>query len=768
MPPVIRLIQADDLDGWQRVLLALCLPSDSAQSLEPPVVVVPSRAAAEQWRRTLEQRLLVERWTAPVALQDALEHRLPPGAHDALIVPHLWTREQLYDAWHDRARIEKARLPLVTREVLMGASARHAARVHRPPFLLRPGLVAAMLRFHDQIERLAHEPAAWLQDAAARLEDEAATDRGAARLLLQTRFLQESFRTYAARVAEADGIDERGLRLALRRSPRQWSPPHVVLSVADHHADADGMWPADLQVLGESPGLARIDVVATRAIADGLFQRLRTLWPVAAEVRVPPQRPALTRLEVASTERRWIACRDRDEEVLSYARRVKTLRPADVATTALVYRRPLPYLYAAQFLFGAAGIPYQSSGSLPLAAEPWAAGLDLLMDAALSGFTRTALVTVLRSPHVLVRHADGTPVSPADIAALDGWLARQRYLGTLEHFDLLRARPAAAPPQGGDGATGRYADEWRQERAARSVAAAVRPWLDLLVPLQGTGPGAGHVRALRAAWDACQRLPLDDDPEASRTRRTRAALDLLLDRLEGALAAHDPAPVPARDTCILIRRWIEEGTFALPRDEEGVHLVDAGAAPYGLFDHARIVGLIEGEWPAPTAREIFYPAFMLERLGWAEERTRTAALRASFADLLTLPAVTVGRLGARARSGRGRPALVAARPAAGLRRRSARRDTERRAPAGRHWRRCGAGDAGGALGRGPGRGGARLGCVASLPADGGRGRADGTGRGRALQRHGGGDVHAVPVPVLRGAGARAEGRARRGTGSACP
>jgi ATP-dependent helicase/nuclease subunit B len=116
----------------------------------------------------------------------------------------------------------------------------------------------------------------------------------------------------------------------------------------------------------------------------------------------------------------------------------------------------------------------------------------------------------------------------------------------------------------------------------------------------------------------------------------------LLDHLEGALATHDPAPVAGRDTCILVRRWIEERTFALSRDDEGIHLVDAGAAAYGQFEHARIVGLLEGEWPAPSARDIFYPAFMLERLGWAEERTRTSALRARFADLLTLPTVAVG------------------------------------------------------------------------------------------------------------------------------
>ena len=127
---------------------------------------MPNRAAAEQWRRTLEQRLLAEQWTPPLALQDALDHHVAPGAHGALAMPRLLTRDDLYDAWHRAARIDAPRLSPLTREVLMGASARQASRVHRPPFLLRPGLVAEMLRFHDQVARLGHDPSIWLDEAA--------------------------------------------------------------------------------------------------------------------------------------------------------------------------------------------------------------------------------------------------------------------------------------------------------------------------------------------------------------------------------------------------------------------------------------------------------------------------------------------------------------------------------------------------------------------------------------------------------------------------
>lgn len=644
MAPVIRLIQADDLDAWQRALLVLCLPpaAAAADRFEPPVVVVPNRAAGEQWRRTLEQRVLGERWEAPRALQQALGHVVEPGAPGALVMPRLLTRDELYDAWHRDARLADPRLSPLVREVLMAASARRAARAHPPPFLLRPGLIAEMVRLHDTVARLGHEATRWLETATAQLEGEAEGDRGAQRLLLQTAFLRHAFHDYDGRLARAGGLDERGLRAALRAQRAPWCGPHVVVTVGDHHAEADGLWPVDLDLLAAAPGVARLDIVATHRTADGCFERLARLWPAALDVRIARQRPAETVLEVTSVERRWIACRDREEEVLACARRIKALAPADASSHAIVYRRPLPYLYAAQAVLDASGISYQSSGTLPLAAEPWAAGLDLLMDAALSGFTRASLVTLLRSPHVALGRDDGTIVGAADVAAFDAWLARQRYLGTLAHLDHLLAQPAPSPPHEGADGAGRYAQEWREDRAARSVGAAVRPWLAGLDARLGVNPGADHVRALRDAWRACERVPRDDDPEASRTRRTRAAVDALLGQLEDALGAHDPAPVPARDTCILVRRWIEERTFALPRRDDGVHLVDAGAARYGHFDHVRVVGLLEGEWPEPTAHEIFYPAFMLAALGWPEERTRTRALRASFADLLTLPAVAVG------------------------------------------------------------------------------------------------------------------------------
>jgi hypothetical protein len=80
------------------------------------------------------------------------------------------------------------------------------------------------------------------------------------------------------------------------------------------------------------------------------------------------------------------SARDREDELAAVARRVKGARRAGAAIPlwrqALIVRRPLPYLYLARSVFGAAGIPFETLDTLPLAAEPYAAALDLVLDAA--------------------------------------------------------------------------------------------------------------------------------------------------------------------------------------------------------------------------------------------------------------------------------------------------------------------------------------------------------------------------------------------------
>jgi inactivated superfamily I helicase len=90
------------------------------------------------------------------------------------------------------------------------------------------------------------------------------------------------------------------------------------------------------------------------------------------------------------------------------------------------------------------------------------------------------------------------------------------------------------------------------------------------------------------------------------------------------------------DLAASVRRWIEHQTFAPRTGDSGVHLVDASAARYGRFEDVHLVGLVEGEWPERSRRNLFYSAFLLTRLGWPDDRVRVSGARSSFLDLLRL------------------------------------------------------------------------------------------------------------------------------------
>ena len=99
--------------------------------------------------------------------------------------------------------------------------------------------------------------------------------------------------------------------------------------------------------------------------------------------------------------------RDREEEIAGVVRRIKARRresPLDAPRldrTAVVFSRPLPYVYVAGHVFDAARVPFQCDDALPLAAETGAAALDLVLTFVSSGAGRSATVALLRSPHFL-------------------------------------------------------------------------------------------------------------------------------------------------------------------------------------------------------------------------------------------------------------------------------------------------------------------------------------------------------------------------------
>src|SRR5207247_10473680 len=138
-------------------------------------------------------------------------------------------------------------------------------------------------------------------------------------------------------------------------------------------------------------------------------------------------------------DRLWWTYRDREEELVAVARRAWTTQQAGGAPLdrmAVVFRRPLPYLYLAPKVFRDAGLPYQTADALPLAAEPTAAALDLVLDAVASRFTRGTIVAPLRSPHFVFVDAENGVTRDA-VSALDRALSEARYLGDPEALAAL-------------------------------------------------------------------------------------------------------------------------------------------------------------------------------------------------------------------------------------------------------------------------------------------------------------------------------------------
>jgi RecB family exonuclease len=174
-------------------------------------------------------------------------------------------------------------------------------------------------------------------------------------------------------------------------------------------------------------------------------------------------------------------------------------------------------------------------------------------------------------------------------------------------------------------------------RAARAASAAA----DELETLTDAGRPSLQLRSLLAFLAVHDRMPPAGDPLAERHLRARSAIRAAIQGLSRAHEQFDDSPVPLTESAAMIRRWIEGQTFAPRTGATGVQILDAQAARYGEFDELFIVGLVEGEWPRPSARSIFYPQSLLTRFDWPDSRAALAGERAAFHDLVLLPRAQV-------------------------------------------------------------------------------------------------------------------------------
>jgi ATP-dependent helicase/nuclease subunit B len=580
--------------------------ADASRSADPTlaratVVLVPTRAAASQLRRTLENQWLLH----------------PSGASPsrAALFPEILTRTDWYRRFDPL--VGPRRLSEIERETLLSAAARDAARAGTaPPFRLRPGLVAGMLGFYDALGRQQKTVADFERLVLEDLEPRAEFDRGAERLLRQTRFLAAAFRGFEQRMAASGGIDEHLVRQRALDSDDDHGIRRVIVATGDRASDpSGGLYAADFDFLARLPRLESIEIVATRALLlAGLAERIRSLMPGIDEqsAAADEESPALV-VPPGESASLYRLGRDREEELREIARQVKAER-AEPGHVAVVFRRPLPYVYLATTVFDSARVAYQAADALPLAAEPFAAALDLVVAAVANRFARGPLVQLLRSPHFAFTHEGAEPGGRA-IEALDRALAETGYLGDADRlagFAESAAGPAAV--------------------AARAAVAAVRE----VEPLGARAPVSVHLATLLAFIRGHERLDASAEAGGTRHLRARTAVIRVLEEMRSAALAHDDPPVRLRDLSAWVRRWLEAQTFTPTRGGEGLQLADAQSARYGDFDRVHLAGLVAGDWPESSARNIFYPAFLLSRLGWPSETDRLAAERAAFADLLRL------------------------------------------------------------------------------------------------------------------------------------
>jgi hypothetical protein len=305
-------------------------------------------------------------------------------------------------------------------------------------------------------------------------------------------------------------------------------------------------------------------------------------------------------------------------------------RPGRLAPTAVVFQRPLPYLYLARQLCEDAGVPTQAMDALPLAGEPYAALLDLVLVVARTGGTRESIVGLLRSPMLRFEVAGGRVTMP-DVAALDAVLLARRVTGGAERYlDEINRYFGKADRRDRIDAEG-------ARRAGQAAEDAARE----LVAFPQAETASAQVGTIAAFLRLRQQGPLERDRWRESYLRARAAVLGALDGLAGAYRNHDDHRREADVLVAAIRHEVERQTFSPARQQAGVHLVDAVAARFGEFEHVHLVGLVEAEWPERPRRNIFYTRGLLKALGWPQDADHAAAQLAAFRDLTGLPARTL-------------------------------------------------------------------------------------------------------------------------------
>ncbi len=606
------LVRARGLAAFRQALGDLAI-AGGLPAVRRRLVLVPTRAAAELLRQTIEQRT----WA---------------GGQIAIAVPDIVTREEWLGRLHAALPGTGPLLTRIAREVLLERAARETLALRRltePPFQLRPGLVATMLDFHDELRRRQRSVRRFVRALFQELRVERGTDRGSEGLVAQTIFLASAFLAYERGVTRSGAADEHLLRRALIEQQPQLPFDELILAVADHPADPGGLWPADFDLAGRLSRLQRLTVVITDEAHDAGFRdRIERELPGIEEQRAAdvPRAPVLVVPDDDDTgESLVFISRDREEEVRDVARTIRQRASASdgtlAAPSAVVFHRPLPYLYLAQQVLSDARIPFQAFDALPLAAEPYAALLDLVLAFARTGGTAETTTALMRST-LLAIEVEGERVGRRDVTALDRLLRERRVTGDASTYP---AEVDASPSMHG-------IDPARARRAAAAAAAIAGE----LAGFREAPSASAQIRTIATFLRRHERLPAGQDESVERHRRARAAVLTVLDDLASACARHDDQPRAHDELTARIHHALEQRTFTPRRGNGGVHLVDSSAARFGEFADVYLVGLVDTDWSDRQRRSVFYSSGLLAALGWPQDTDQALAQQAAFLDVLTL------------------------------------------------------------------------------------------------------------------------------------
>lgn len=612
-PRLTRLFRVSNLQSFQNTISDLVSPGSPSKNSDT-VVLVPTSAAGVQLSRTIQ----ITKFNKEAIKQN-------------FRLPEFLTRSDWYLAMLNRLVPAESLLSDIERNVCMWAAIRKARDSEiSPPFKVRSGLLPAIIDFYDQLMRLGRSIDSFHRLMVTELEPNAGFDRGASSLLRQTHFLSSAFTNFKDQISKIQKLDEHELRARLLKG--QMVPPfeRIIVTISDHVAEPDGLWPTDFDLLTRLPGIKNIDVIATNEVLDaGFYERLYDLLPgIESQKIVDDGHFVPVLISPESTDQNYFVCRDREEELLFVAKAVKPGRSrSDFDQKSIVFQAPLPYLYLARQVFEQAEIPFELKDSLPLAAESYVANLDLIFDFILSDYSRPALIGLLRSPYF--NFSRGSCVfDKKTIENFDRALYEERY-------------------SGGQAVLSQIAVKWNSKAADSSKSSCSDSVLLSVLEI---------AEALAADFE---RLRLQENPSKiikgivdflskydvfnvgdvqmdEREKKAKIRIYEILDALYHAHKTFDDTPVDCKTLFMSVRRWIETETF-LSRDTiEGVQLVDARAARYGRFNEIFLVGLVSDEWPERVARSVFYPSFLLISLGWPRAAERVRAARARFMDLLRL------------------------------------------------------------------------------------------------------------------------------------